>query len=166
MFRGAGLFPPLMGQDIFFGLFGGSSLGVFYSSVRDSSPIISLCCLDSSATRYTCSVIYTCALPLSTRWCRTTSPPSWWFLKPLFWGPIKLCAIFISYCRTFRCADYNALFDFFLVYSLTECSHLSDYGKWLCGDCNPVLILLVLNFPFTMLALAWIASIIMKSHIV
>ena len=31
MFRGfgVGLFPPLLGQDIFFGLFGGSSLGVF-----------------------------------------------------------------------------------------------------------------------------------------
>ena len=41
MFRGVGLFPPLLGQDIFFGLFGGSSLGV-YSSVQDSSPIIFL----------------------------------------------------------------------------------------------------------------------------
>ena len=29
MFRGVGLFPPLLGQDIFFGLFGGSSLEVF-----------------------------------------------------------------------------------------------------------------------------------------
>ena len=29
MFGGVGLFPPLLGQDIFFGLFGGSSLGVF-----------------------------------------------------------------------------------------------------------------------------------------
>ena len=29
MFRGVGLFPPLLGQDISFGLFGGSSLGVF-----------------------------------------------------------------------------------------------------------------------------------------
>ena len=29
MFKGVGLFPPLMGQDIFFGLFGGSSLDVF-----------------------------------------------------------------------------------------------------------------------------------------
>ena len=29
MFRGVGLFPPLLGQDIFFGLLGGSSLGVF-----------------------------------------------------------------------------------------------------------------------------------------
>ena len=29
MFRGVDLFPPLLGQDIFFGLFGGSSLGVF-----------------------------------------------------------------------------------------------------------------------------------------
>ena len=41
MFRGVDLFPPLLGQDIFFGLFGGSSLGV-YSSVQDSSPIIFL----------------------------------------------------------------------------------------------------------------------------
>ena len=33
-------------------------------------------CLDSSATRYTCSVIYTCALPWGTYWCSTTSPLS------------------------------------------------------------------------------------------
>ena len=59
----------------------------FYNSVRDSSPIISLGCLDSSATRYTCSVIYTCALPWCTYWCRTKSPPSRWFLEPLFCGP-------------------------------------------------------------------------------
>ena len=32
MFRGVGLFPPLLGQDIFFGLFGGSSLGVLQFS--------------------------------------------------------------------------------------------------------------------------------------
>ena len=32
MFRGVGLFPPLLGQDISFGLFGGSSLGVLQFS--------------------------------------------------------------------------------------------------------------------------------------
>ena len=32
MFRGVDLFPPLLGQDIFFGLFGGSSLGVLQFS--------------------------------------------------------------------------------------------------------------------------------------
>ena len=51
---------------------------------------------------------------------------------------------------------------------MTECSHLSDYGKWLCGNCHPVLILFVSNFSFTMLALPWIASVpycpAMSSH--
>ena len=68
-------------------------------------------CLDSSATRYTCSVIYTCALPWGTYWCSTTSPLSRWFLEPLFWGPITLWAIFISYCRTFRWANHSAWLD-------------------------------------------------------
>lgn len=68
-------------------------------------------CLDSSATRYTCSVIYACALPWGTYWCSTTSPLSRWFLEPLFWGPITLWAIFISYCRTFRWANHSAWLD-------------------------------------------------------
>ena len=68
-------------------------------------------CLDSIATRYTCSVIYTCALPWGTYWCSTTSPLSRWFLESLFWGPITLWVIFISYCRTFRWANHSAWLD-------------------------------------------------------
>ena len=110
MFRGVDLFPPLLGQDIFFGLFGGSSLGVLQFSAGFLSHHF-LGCLDSSATRYTCSVIYTCALPWGTYWCSTTSPLSRWFLEPLFWGPITLWVIFISYCRTFRWANHSAWLD-------------------------------------------------------
>jgi hypothetical protein len=41
MFRGVDLFPPLLGQDIFFGLFGGNSLGVFTVQCRIPLPSFS-----------------------------------------------------------------------------------------------------------------------------
>ena len=43
MFRGVGLFPPLLGQDIFFGLFGGSSLVVL--TVQCWIPLNSFLCV-------------------------------------------------------------------------------------------------------------------------
>ena len=125
-------------------------------------------CLDSSATRYTCSVIYTCALPWGTYWCSTTSPLSRWFLEPLFWGPITLWAIFISYCRTFRWANHSAWLDVSLSIHWQNVRTYPIMVKRLCGNCNPVLILLVSNFSFTMLALTWISSVpycpAMSSH--